>query len=280
MVFVKFLLRFDMKKKTKTAKAPNIKSKLKELLSAIKKQDILLADEIAKKLLISYPNNIDILIPAYEVKMALNEEAEGLKLIDRAIKASSNPEPFIPIALNRLKERNFNAARQISSSIVEKYKKNAIAFEILAVALKNQGLYEDAIKQFQNSIRLNKKSYLTWMNMGNAYMSSSKYGEASRCFEEALSISSDTIEARRLLAVCHIRSGDNKKAIEILNKALSIEPNNPSLLHDLAAASHNINDYNSAIETIKRALSIEPNSMYLLKTFDTIARKIRMQELN
>jgi len=60
-----------MKKKIKTAKAPNVKSKLKELLSAIKKGDLSLADEIAKKLLISYPNNIDILIPAYEVKVAL-----------------------------------------------------------------------------------------------------------------------------------------------------------------------------------------------------------------
>lgn len=269
-----------MKKKTKTAKATNIKSKLKELLSAMKIGDISLADEISKKLLISYPNNIDILIPAYEVKIALNEEAEGLKLIDRAIKASSNTEPFIPIALNKLQERNFHAARHISSSIVEKYKKNATAFEILAVALKNQGLYEEAIRQFQNSIKLNKKSYLTWMNMGNAYMSFSKYGEASRCFEEALSIRSDTIEARRLLAVCYIRSGDNKKAIEILNKALSIEPNNTSLLRDLAAASHNMNDYNGAVEIIKRALSIEPHSMYLLKTFDTIARKIIIQELN
>lgn len=269
-----------MKKNTKTTKTQSIKSKLKELLSAIEKQEISLADEIAKKLLISYPNNIDILIPAYEVKIALNQEAEGLKLIDRAVKASSSPEPFISIALNTLQRRNFNAAREIASSIVEKYKKNAIAFEILAIALKNQGLYEEAIKQFQTSIKLNKKSSLTWMNMGNAYMSSSRYTEASKCFEEALSISSDTVEARRLLAVCHIRSGDNKKAIEILNKALSIEPNNPSLLHDLAAASYNMKDYNSAIEIIKKALSIEPHSMSLLKTFDTIAQKIRMQELN
>lgn len=269
-----------MKKNTKPAKAPNIKLKLKELLSAIEKRDLEIADEMAKKLLISYPNNIDVLIPAYEVKLELNQEEEGLKFIDRAIKASSTPDPFIPIALKKLQSRNFNAARKISSSIIDKYKKNSTAFEILAISLKNEAMYEEAISYFQSAIKLNKKSYLTWMNMGNAYMSSTKYSEAIKCFEEALHITPKNIEAMRLLGVCHIRSGDNKKAITILNKALSIEPNNPSVLHDIAAASHNMRDYNSAMEVIKKALSIEPNSIYLLRTLDIIVQKMRMQELN
>jgi|GEM_PF-6931195 len=262
-----------MKKKTKVVKGPDLKVKVKQLNQAIEDQDWLKADEQATKLLLAYPNNWEVLLPAAEVKFQLLHEGDALKFIERAVKSTPTPDQIVKIAIDRLKIGELTDSEAIARAVVDKYHKCLIGFEILAISLKRQGKYSEAIEVFKKALAVDKKVLTVWMNMGNAYMESKKYDEAVECFKQALVIHPNYAEAARMQGSVYIASGKNMEAITMLSKAASMDGRNMLIKHDLAVAYHNVQNYSKAMEVIREGLNIEPNNLSLIRIGNIIAKK-------
>lgn len=263
-----------MKKKTKPAKLPDLNSKIKQITQYIERGQWHDADELATKLLVSYPNNLDVLLPASEIKFSLSHHEEALKLISRAIKTSHTPDHFIRLAIDKLQDNKPKEAEHIANDIVGKYHRCQTAFDILGISLKRQGRYNEAVSAFKNAIALEGKSLFSWINMGNTYFLWKKYEDALTCFDEAILINPTYAEAIRLKASVYIRLGRNEQACQLLLKALGLAPDNTIIMHDLTAAYYNSTNYHEALRYIYKALKAEPKNATFVQLYQLIAAKV------
>jgi tetratricopeptide (TPR) repeat protein len=104
---------------------------------------------------------------------------------------------------------------------------NAVAHNNLANALRDQGNYEEAIKEYKEAIRLDPKVMTSYINLGNMYQYSlDKKDEAVKVYQEAISQNPDSADAYVLLGILYESSGDKDSAKKNFQEVLDMQPEN------------------------------------------------------
>lgn len=104
---------------------------------------------------------------------------------------------------------------------------NAVAHNNLANALRDQGNYEEAIKEYKEAISLDPKVMTSYINLGNMYQYSlDKKDEAVKVYQEAISQNPDSADAYVLLGILYEGSGDKDGAKKNFQKVLDMQPEN------------------------------------------------------
>ena len=164
----------------------------------------------------------------------------------------------------------------------------------LALAFKDQGKLESAVKHFRESIRLDPYRPVVFNNLGNVLRESGKPQEAITAYERALQLDGDFSQAwcnlaaalneaekrkaaRRAvdralrleptLAQAHNNKGDialaeahYAEALECYRKATALNPKYVAALINMARTQRDMDDPDAAVKTLKNALEIEPNN--------------------
>jgi tetratricopeptide (TPR) repeat protein len=274
--FLKSSFKTSTAASSKNPKKVDIQPKIKLLNSKVREGDWLEAEELSGKMLSSFPNNWEILIPAAEAKFNLDgQEQEGLKLMERAVNNCKSADPLLRVTVERLKSGKIETAGDIAKFIIAKFNKCVVAYEILGICLKRGGKFEEAIKAFEKASELEKNKFSVWMNMGNAYMEWKKFEKAIKAYEKAEIIEKANPEPLRLQGGCLISMGQHQKAVEILCSALAIDPTSSTVKHDLAAAYYNLGLFRDAMSTVKSGLEANSNDQGLLRIANAIVRRIQ-----
>ena len=108
--------------------------------------------------------------------------------------------------------------------------------------------YDNAIKQFDEAIRLNPGDSSAYLNRGDAYAAKRQRDAAIRDYSEAISLDPGNADAYASRGETFSKSGQKSKAIQDLEKALSLDPNHKSARNILES----LNDL-SIDEKIKEA---------------------------
>ncbi len=93
--------------------------------------------------------------------------------------------------------------------------------------LEGRGLYREAIREYEESLRAYRYDIRSQYEIGVLYCRISIYDEAESAFQKTLKIEKKYHPAMRELAFVHYKRGDCTKSLEFLQKARQIEPEDP-----------------------------------------------------
>jgi tetratricopeptide (TPR) repeat protein len=139
-------------------------------------------------------------------------------------------------------------------------KNNDIAHTDLGLALLNQGRTGEAIRQYQETIRLKPDDAEAYYNLGNALISNGQTDEAISQYQKAIRLKPDDAEACYNLGNALINKGQTDEAISQYQKAIRLKPDF-ALAHDnLGVALFNKGQTDEAIKQYQEAIRFNPDN--------------------
>src|SRR5262249_51277601 len=115
---------------------------------------------------------------------------------------------------------------------------NAGAYSGLGTLDYGDGRFQDAVDDYQSSIKLRPNNALTHRNLGDTYLklgrasqARAEYAEARRLIEQSLAVNPNDAGARGRLAVLEAKLGRHDEAERQLNGALALNPASPQLMY-------------------------------------------------
>ena len=95
------------------------------------------------------------------------------------------------------------------------------------VYLLDKKQYQEALKQFQQSILLNNKFIQAWVYKGICLEKLEKYQEAIKCYQQALEINPNVADLWYNKGATYCKMGLYGDALHCLNQVVAIEPDRP-----------------------------------------------------
>jgi tetratricopeptide (TPR) repeat protein len=137
-----------------------------------------------------------------------------------------------------LAERYF---REIVDSKTVLTRADVHVFNRLGIALRKQGKWEQAIKEFKKVLNVAKDKDIIHYNIGMAYMEGKRFRDAHDAFQRALHINRDELLSNDVvafnigLAMQHIKKNDEARELFVLVKGMN--PDFPGIDKQLSSVS-------------------------------------------
>jgi tetratricopeptide (TPR) repeat protein len=125
-------------------------------------------------------------------------------------------------AQKALQRREFGRAIQLLKSIISIDKKNASAYNRLAIVYAKQGLLNKSVRTFKKAHRF-EPTAASNHNLGLIYYEKEKYDISAKYFEEALRIDSDLAARHVAMAKVQEKLGNESDVLVHLKAALKLE---------------------------------------------------------
>jgi tetratricopeptide (TPR) repeat protein len=121
-------------------------------------------------------------------------------------------------------------------------------------------IYDLAIEDLTQAIRLDPNSSVAYVERGRAYSDKGDYDRAIADYNQALRINPDLAVAYNNRGNAYYNKGDYDRAIADYTQALRINPNYSNAYISRGNAYYNKRDYDRAIADYNQALRVDPNS--------------------
>ncbi len=149
------------------------------------------------------------------------------------------------------------------TDVVAKNPDSATAHEYLGYALYEKGMVDEAIEQYQRSLKINPELIDAHINLGVAYSARKLTDRAIDEYRKALALNPSAVEARTYLGEAYLEKGLSRQAIEQLQAALDNDPDSSRIHHDLGLAYGNAGLLDRAVEHFEAAVKLDPaNPVY------------------
>jgi eukaryotic-like serine/threonine-protein kinase len=137
----------------------------------------------------------------------------------------------------------------------------AIAYLTLGNAYFYQKRFADAARAFEEALKLDDRSYVTWWSLGDAYQwMPEKRALAAGPYQKAITLASKKLEvnprdsdALGVRAFCHAMLKEKKPALADLAAALKISPNDADLNFQAALVYNQLDNVEEALKSLERA---------------------------
>jgi tetratricopeptide (TPR) repeat protein len=129
----------------------------------------------------------------------------------------------------------------------------------LGIALARKGQTEEAIRQFQEAIRLKPDYTKAHYNLGDALARKGQTDEAIRQFQEAIRLKPDDAEAHNNLGTALARKGQTEEAIRQYQEAIGLKPDNAEAHYNLGNILFKKDQTDEAIRQFQEAIRLTPD---------------------
>jgi protein O-mannosyl-transferase len=133
---------------------------------------------------------------------------------------------------------------------------NAVMHSKLALCLMDQGRLEEAIMQYEESLRINPLSFESHNNLGNILNGQNKLDEAIAHYEAAIKIDPRSAEAHNNDGVALNKLGRSQDALAQYLEALSLNRDYPEAHHNIASLYGKMGDLEKAIYHDSQAIRL------------------------
>ncbi|MGA9049225.1 MAG: tetratricopeptide repeat protein [Dehalococcoidia bacterium] len=129
----------------------------------------------------------------------------------------------------------------------------------MGVALGNLGKYAEEIKCYNKAIKIDPNQAETWYNKGNALGNLGKYAEEIKCYNKSIKINPNDADAWNNKGIALGSLGKYTEEIKCYNKAIKINSNDAEVWNNKGTALGNLGKYTEAIKCFNKAIKINPN---------------------
>ncbi|MBI5207974.1 MAG: tetratricopeptide repeat protein [Candidatus Firestonebacteria bacterium] len=119
--------------------------------------------------------------------------------------------------------------------------------------------FEEALKHFNNAIKIKENFVKAQIRIGDCYVSLQKYNEAVKEYKQLLSLAPNIYEVYSNLAYIFNIQGFYDRAIEECDKAIKINPYFPNSYNNMGYAYMKKGLYEEAIREFEKAIELSPN---------------------
>jgi protein O-mannosyl-transferase len=140
-------------------------------------------------------------------------------------------------------------------------KNNYLAHNNLGLALFAEGKTQEAINQYNESLRITPimpDHILVYNNRGIAYSRMGLYQSALEDLSKAIDMKPDYADAYSNRGVIYSNLGQNQLAFEDFNKAIHLQPDYADLYNNRGVACTKLGLYQSAVEDFSKAIDLNP----------------------
>jgi YVTN family beta-propeller protein len=140
---------------------------------------------------------------------------------------------------------------------------------------KLESLYNESIKYYEASIKLEPNNIDSWYNKGLALSNLGQYEEAIKCYDRVIEINPDYIPVWNIKGNALNYLGKFHESIKAYDQVLEEDPRNIIAFYDKGLALSNLGQYEKAIKCYDRVIEIDP------KNFDAKnAKGLAFERLN
>jgi tetratricopeptide (TPR) repeat protein len=116
--------------------------------------------------------------------------------------------------------------------------------------------YEDAIKYFSKSVKIDPKFAFAWDNLGICNRKAGKYKDAIEAYNKSLELDPKGITALQNLPATYIYTEEYDKAVESYKKLMTVYPEDPEAYYGLGQVYSNIKDFEKALDYMCKAYNV------------------------
>ncbi|HEV2729468.1 MAG TPA: tetratricopeptide repeat protein [Terriglobales bacterium] len=183
--------------------------------------------------------------------------------------------------------RNQEAIVQLEKSV--SLRPTVEAYDNLGTAYFTMRKFEDAAHNYEEGVKLDKTSWLTWGNLGDAYywapgkrpQAGTAYGEAIRLADEKLRVNPRDGYTLALRATYLAMIDKREEALGSLLKALSFSPTDPDVQFRAALVYNHFGETDRSLEWLQKAMAAGVPASLVRSTpdFDHLRNDPRLQAL-
>lgn len=131
--------------------------------------------------------------------------------------------------------------------MVEEHPDDPDAHYNLAVALGQVDRTEEAVREYQETIRLDSYYLPALFNLGNHFVHSRRFDEAVEMFNRAILVDGDYAPVHFMLGVAYFESGRFQDAIAATRRGLEVDPDDESAYYNIAYWTFRRGDHRTAL---------------------------------
>ena len=178
----------------------------------------------------------------------------------------------VKIILKHFSEGHYNKVIQKTKALLEVYPKNSYLKNLIGSAFFQAGDIENAIVNFESSIKLLPDNIAALNNLGNSLKKITNYKLAKNYYTRALKISPNYINSLVGYANLKVLMQDSEGAIEMFNKALTLNPDLYLVHFNLATTYLTLNIKDLALKHAQIILKIKPDFSAADKLISTLKK--------
>jgi tetratricopeptide (TPR) repeat protein len=163
------------------------------------------------------------------------------------------------LALTRHQLGYWRDSEALSRHTLEVTENNDIAHNQLGAALAKKGQMDEALRHFQEAIRLNPHYSAAHNNLGLARGMKGQMDEALRQFQEAARLKPDHADAHNNLGAALIDKGQIDEAIHQYQEAIRLEPDYAEAHNNLGLALGKKGQIDEAMGQFQKAVRLKPD---------------------
>ena len=166
---------------------------------------------------------------------------------------------------------------------------SALASSNLATAYYNRRQFADAVRNYEQAVKLNAKNFTLWGNLGDAYYSTpGRRAESVDAYRKAISLADGmlAVNARdsgtlARTAEYYAMTDNMEEASRLLARATSVAPNDPFAHFKTAIIRNHFSDVNGALDSLEKAVQHGYSSTIIRDApeFDNLWSQPRFQQL-
>ncbi len=172
------------------------------------------------------------------------------------------PKSFLAwniLSISAVQIGNLEAAIKAFEKVISINPRYAEAYNNLGVILKNQGKLKEAFDLFERALQVKPEYIDAYYNLGNVLKEQGKLDESIEAFKKAISLKPDYAEAYCNLGVVFKDQGKFNEAISAYKKSITFKSNNALSYSNIGSLLQNQGKLDEATEAYKKSISIDPN---------------------